>query len=224
VRFGLVIFDCDGVLVDSEIISCREHAALLTELGYPITADQVFERFLGRATHDTTHDVEAELGRKLPDDFPAQLKTRMDAAFAASLRAVPHLEAALDALDRPFCVASSGTPEKISTSLRLVGLGHRFAARIFSATQVARGKPAPDLFLYAAERMGTDPAHCVVIEDSIPGVLGARAAGMTVLGYCGGSHCRPDHAAALLAAGAAASFDDMRQLSHLIEKFEFCGA
>jgi HAD superfamily hydrolase (TIGR01509 family) len=224
VRFGLVIFDCDGVLVDSEIISCREHAALLSELGYPITADQVFERFLGRATHDTTAEVEAELGRSLPADFVAQLKTRMDAAFASSLQAVPHLEAALDALGRPFCVASSGTPDKIATSLRLVGLGHRFAARIFSATEVPRGKPAPDLFLYAAERMGTDPARCVVIEDSVPGVLGAAAAGMTVLGYCGGSHCRPDHAAALTAAGAVASFADMCQLSDLIEQFEPCRA
>jgi HAD superfamily hydrolase (TIGR01509 family) len=224
VRFDLVIFDCDGVLVDSEIISCREHARLLTELGYPITADQVFERFLGRATHDTTAEVEAELGRSLPVDFVTQLKTRMDAAFASSLRAVPHLETALDALDRPFCVASSGTPDKIATSLRLVGLGHWFASRIFSAAQVARGKPAPDLFLFAASRMAVEPARCLVIEDSVPGVLGARAAGMTVLGYCGGSHCRPDHAAALSAAGAAASFDDMRQLTELIEKVEFCQA
>ena len=184
----------------------------------------MFERFLGRATHDTTAEVEAELGRSLPADFIAQLKTRMDAAFAASLRAVPHLEAALDALDRPFCVASSGTPDKIATSLRLVGLGHRFAARIFSATEVARGKPAPDLFLLAARRMAVEPERCLVIEDSVPGVLGARAAGMTVLGYCGGSHCRPDHAAALTAAGAAASFDDMRQLSDLIEQFELCRA
>ena len=223
-RFDLVIFDCDGVLVDSEIISCREHARLLTELGYPISADQVFERFLGRATHDTMAEVEAALGRSLPADFIAQLKARMDAAFASSLRAVPHLEAALDALVRPFCVASSGTPDKIATSLRLVGLGHRFAARIFSAVEVARGKPAPDLFLYAAERMGTDPARCVVIEDSVPGVLGAAAAGMTALGYCGGSHCRPDHAAALIAAGAVSSFDDMRQLAQLIEKFELCRA
>uniref|UniRef100_Q07V67 HAD-superfamily hydrolase, subfamily IA, variant 3 n=1 Tax=Rhodopseudomonas palustris (strain BisA53) TaxID=316055 RepID=Q07V67_RHOP5 len=223
-RFGLVIFDCDGVLVDSEIISCREHAELLTELGYPISAEQVFERFLGRATHDTSREVEAELGRSLPSDFIAQLKIRLDAAFAASLRAVPHLEAALDALERPFCVASSGTPDKIATSLRLVGLGHRFAARIFSATEVARGKPAPDLFLLAARRMAVEPERCLVIEDSVPGVLGARAAGMTVLGYCGGSHCRPDHAAALTAAGAAASFDDMRQLSDLIEQLELCQA
>ena len=223
-RFDLVIFDCDGVLVDSEIISCREHAALLTELGYPISADQVFERFLGRATHDTTREVEAELGRSLPDDFFAQLKTRLDAAFASSLQAVPHLEAALDALDRPCCVASSGTPEKIATSLRLVGLGHRFASRIFSATEVARGKPAPDLFLLAARRMAVEPERCLVIEDSVPGVTGARAAGMTVLGYCGGSHCRPDHAAALTAAGAAASFADMRQLADLIKQFELCRA
>ena len=115
-----------------------------------------------------------------------------------------------------MCVASSGPPEKISTSLNHVGLYDRFAPHIFSAVQVSNGKPAPDLFLFAAEQMRTPPARCLVIEDSVAGVTGALAAGMLVFGYHGGSHCRPDTADTLRAAGAAATFDDMRQLPDLM--------
>jgi len=171
----LVIFDCDGVLVDSEVISCRAHAATLARHGYAITADQVLDR-----------------------------------------RAISYVGDAIAAIDLPKCVASSGTPEKIHHGLTCTGLYDRLAPHIFSATQVERGKPAPDLFLFAAERMQVSPERCLVIEDSVPGVTGARAAGMTVLGFHGGSHCRPGHADMLRAAGAALIFDDMRQLPGLI--------
>lgn len=215
-KFDLVIFDCDGVLVDSEVISCRAHAETLARHGYPITPDQVFDRFLGRSMRKATLEIEAELGRPLPEDFQTQVYAEIFRLFAASLEATPHIDEALAAIMMPVCVASSGPPEKISTSLNHVGLYDRFAPHIFSAVQVTNGKPAPDLFLFAAEQMKTAPARCVVIEDSVAGVTGALAAGMVVFGYHGGSHCRPDTAKTLRAAGAAVTFDDMRQLPDLI--------
>jgi beta-phosphoglucomutase-like phosphatase (HAD superfamily) len=142
----LVIFDCDGVLVDSEVISCRAHAETLTRHGYPITAEQVLERFLGRSMRQATIEVEAELGRRLPDDFQSQTYAEIFRLFAASLEATPHIGEALAQIAQPVCVASSGPPEKISASLNHTGLYDRFAPHIFSAVQVRHGKPAPDLF------------------------------------------------------------------------------
>jgi HAD superfamily hydrolase (TIGR01509 family) len=215
-NFDLIIFDCDGVLVDSEVISCRAHAETLTRHGYPITADQVFDRFLGRSMRKAALEIEAELGRPLPEDFQTQVYAEIFRLFAASLEATPHIEEALAAIMMPLSVASSGPPEKISTSLNHVGLYDRFAPHIFSAVQVSNGKPAPDLFLFAAEQMKVPPARCLVVEDSVAGVTGALAAGMMVFGFHGGSHCRPDTAKTLRAAGAAVTFDDMRQLPDLI--------
>ena len=212
----LVIFDCDGVLVDSEVISCRAHAETLTRHGYTITSDQVLQRFLGRSMRQATLEIEAELGRSLPEDFHTQVYAEIFRSFAESLEATPHVNEVLAAITRPVCVASSGPPEKISASLNRVGLYDRFAPHIFSAVQVRKGKPAPDLFLFAAEQMRTSPKRCLVIEDSVAGVTGARAAGMTVLGFHGGSHCPPGHAGMLRAAGATATFDDMRQLPDLM--------
>jgi HAD superfamily hydrolase (TIGR01509 family) len=218
--FDLVIFDCDGVLVDSEVISCRAHADVLTRHGYPISTDQVHDRFLGRSLREARIEVERELGRALPDDFHAQLSDELARLFAATLEAVPHIVEALDAIPLPACVASSGSHDRMRRTLGRVGLYDRFAPHIFSATQVINGKPAPDLFLFAAEQMKASPARCVVIEDSVPGVTAALAAGMTVLGFHGGSHCRPSSAGTLRAAGAAATFDDMRQLPGLIGQIE----
>ena len=215
-HFDLIIFDCDGVLVDSEVISCRAHAETLTRHGYPITSEQVFDRFLGRSTRQAHLEVEAELGRSLPDDFNTQLQDELYRSFEATLQAVPYIDQALDAITQAVCVASSGSHERMRVSLGCAGLYDRFAPNIFSATQVTHGKPAPDLFLFAAEQMRAAPERCLVIEDSIPGVTGAVAAGMTVLGFHGGSHCRPGYADTLRAAGAVAIFDDMRELPGLI--------
>jgi len=218
VNLDLVIFDCDGVLVDSEVISCRAHAQTLTHHGYPITEEEVLERFLGRSMRQSIREVETELGRRLPDDFHSQVYAEIFRLFAASLQATPHIGAALDQISLPICVASSGPPEKISTSLNHVGLYDRFAPHIFSAVQVRHGKPAPDLFLFAAERLRAAPARCLVIEDSLAGIEGALAAGMTVLGFHGGSHCRAGYGDRLHAAGAAAVFDDMRELPELVRR------
>jgi HAD superfamily hydrolase (TIGR01509 family) len=214
--FNLVIFDCDGVLVDSEVISCRAHAETLTRHGYPITEHQVLERFLGVSDREARLIIEAELGRSLPDDFETQVKRATLQFYEGDLRAIQHIGDAIAAIDLPKCVASSGTPEKIKHGLICAGLYEALAPHIFSATQVKRGKPAPDLFLFAADQMRAAPERCVVIEDSVPGITGALAAGMTVLGFHGGSHCLPGHADKLRAAGAAVTFDDMRQLPGLI--------
>jgi HAD superfamily hydrolase (TIGR01509 family) len=214
--FDLVIFDCDGVLVDSELISCRAHSQTLTSHGYAITADQVLDRFLGVSDREARLTIEAEIGRKLPDDFEAQVKQATLQFYAGDLQAISNVGAAIAAIELPKCVASSGTPEKIRHGLICADLYDILAPNIFSATQVKRGKPAPDLFLFAAEQMRASPARCVVIEDSVPGVTGALAAGMSVLGFHGGSHCRPGHAEKLRAAGAHRTFDDMRQLPALI--------
>jgi HAD superfamily hydrolase (TIGR01509 family) len=216
VNFDLIIFDCDGVLVDSEVISCRAHAETLTRHGYPITAEQVFDRFLGRSTRQANSEVEAELGRALPDDFHIQLQDELFQSFEADLEAVPHIHTALDGITQAVCVASSGSQQRMSVTLGRAHLYERFAPNIFSASQVVNGKPAPDLFLFAASQMNVPAERCLVIEDSVPGVTGGRAAGMTVLGFHGGSHCRPGYGDRLRAAGAAAVFDDMRELPVLI--------
>lgn len=212
----LVIFDCDGVLVDSEVISCGTHAEILSAHGYPITTEQVFDRFLGRSLKQATIEIEAELGHGLPHDFNAQLQERMFGNFKAELQAITGIKQALDAIGRAVCVASSGSHDRMRVSLGATGLYDRFAPHIFSSSQVANGKPAPDLFLFAAAQMNVAPARCVVVEDSVAGITGAAAAGMAVLGFHGGSHCGAGYAATLLAAGATQTFDDMRQLPALI--------
>jgi HAD superfamily hydrolase (TIGR01509 family) len=216
VPVDLVIFDCDGVLVDSEVISCRAHAETLTHHGYPITAEQVLHRFLGVSDREARLAIETEMGRSLPADFEMQMKQAALQLYADHPHSIPHVAETVAAMALPKCVASSGTPEKIRHGLTCAGLYDRFVPHIFSAVQVKRGKPAPDLFLFAAEQMGAAPERCIVVEDSVPGVTGAREAGMTVLGFHGGSHCTPAHAAMLQKAGAAATFDDMRQLPALI--------
>jgi HAD superfamily hydrolase (TIGR01509 family) len=219
-NLDLVIFDCDGVLVDSEVISCRAHAETLSRHGYPITADQVLERFLGVSDREARMAVEAELGRSLPVDFEAQMKQTALQHYAKDLAYIPYVGESIAAIALPKCVASSGTPEKIHHGLSCAGLYDLLAPNIFSAVQVKHGKPAPDLFLFAAEQMQAAPERCLVIEDSVAGITGARAAGMTVLGFHGGSHCRPGYGDTLRAAGAALTFDDMRQLPGLIVQID----
>jgi HAD superfamily hydrolase (TIGR01509 family) len=212
----LIIFDCDGVLIDSEAISCRTDAACLAEIGVAMSAEQIMDRYLGISATAMCADIERCQGRTLPPDFAETLRLRVAAAFEAELMPMVGVEAALDALPQRRCVASSSAPERLRHSLSLAGLLHRFSPHVFSAAQVARGKPAPDLFLFAAASMHADPAACVVIEDSVPGVQAAVAAGMRAIGFAGGGHCRPGHAERLLAAGAAAIADDMRGLPALV--------
>lgn len=216
----LIIFDCDGVLVDSEVISCRAHADVLTRHGYPITSQQVFARFLGRSTRQANIEIETELGRKLPEAYHGDLQDELHRAFEADLEAIRGIHDVLDVITQAVCVASSGSHQRMRVSLGSTGLYERLAPNIFSASQVKNGKPAPDLFLFAANEMGVPPERCVVIEDSLAGIAGARAAGMTVFGFCGGSHCGDGHAETLRRAGADLTFADMHQLPNLVRRVE----
>ena len=209
----LVIFDCDGVLVDSERLAVRVESRLITELGWALTEADVLERFVGRSDAHMKGEIEAALGRAVPE-WDEQYRDRLYAAFHEELTAVAGVAGAIDAitdLDLATCVASSGTHDKMALTLGLTGLHDRFDGRIFSTTEVANGKPAPDLFLHAAERMGADPERCVVVEDSRSGVEAARAAGMHAFGYAGGL-TPPDW----LEGPATTVFTDMADLPGLV--------
>ena len=210
---SLVIFDCDGVLVDTERIAVRIDVIVLAELGWPMTEAEVVERFMGRSDEEMTAEIEAHLGRRLPASWEEPFRHLYRQAFEAELEPVAGVVEALDAIAIPTCVASSGTHEKIRFTLGLTGLYERFAGRIFSVSDVARGKPAPDLFLHAAGRMGVPPAQCAVVEDSRYGVEAARAAGMRAFGYAGG--LAPKGA---LDGPQTIVFEDMRELPGLLAR------
>ncbi len=212
----LLMFDCDGVLVDSELLGNRTLAAALAEHGYPITPEECRRRFLGMALPSVFKTVGEEMGRPLPSNIEARIRARDDETFGQELRAIAGIHQVLDILDGPRCVASSGSMDKMRFTLSHTGLWGRFAPHIFSSRMVGRGKPAPDLFLHAAREMGSAPADCVVVEDSVNGVLAGLAAGMTVLGFTGGDHCDPDHGANLSRAGAQMVFADMRALPDVL--------
>jgi HAD superfamily hydrolase (TIGR01509 family) len=207
----LVIFDCDGVLVDSEPISVRLDVEMFAELGLTITPEEVIERFVGRSPEVIVQAVEAELGHPPPAGWFERGEQELRRRFEAELEPVPGIAEALERISLPACVASSSPPERLRFKLELTGLYDRFAGRIFSASEVTNGKPAPDLFLYAAARMGTAPEACAVVEDSRYGVQAARAAGMHALGYAGG--LTPAEA---LAGPRTVVFDDMRSLPELL--------
>jgi HAD superfamily hydrolase (TIGR01509 family) len=215
-RPSLVIFDCDGVLIDSETIACRVDAECLTEIGFPTTAAFIQEHFVGVSSRAMFEQLEKTHGRSLPEGFADMLKQRLHAAFDTELEPIAGVADLLPCIGIKVCVASSSHPERLRHTLGLTGLWPHFDPNVFSATMVRNGKPAPDLFLHAADRMGAAPCDCVVVEDSRAGVSAGRAAGMRVLGFTGGSHCKPDHGARLRAAGADAVFDDMRQLPELL--------
>ena len=186
-RYDLVIFDNDGVLVDSEPISNRLLAAYLTELGHPTSYEDSIRDYMGSAMHRVHDLIRERTGQRLPDDFDDVFHARVFAAFERELRPMAGVAVVLEKLavdGVPYCVASSGSHERIRVGHRTTGLDRWFdASRVFSAQDVGRGKPAPDLFLYAAERMGVAPSRCVVVEDSPLGVQAAVAAGMNVYGF-----------------------------------------
>jgi len=209
--FQLVIFDCDGVLVDSERLAVRVESEYLTELGWPLTEAEIMERFTGRTDAYMDEAIQAQLGDRLPEGWKDQFHRRYREAFAAELVPVDGVLEALDRITVPTCVASSGSHDKLRFTLGHTGLYERFEGRIFSGYEVANGKPAPDLFLHAAARMGAEPARCAVVEDTRPGVQAARAAGMRAFGYAGGltpPHWLEDHGAVV--------FEDMRELPRLL--------
>ena len=209
---NLIIFDCDGVLVDSELLSCRCLSEVLGEFGFALSETQALELFLGRSTKAIEQHYR-DLGQIVPDGFLPRLKSRVLETFGASLDAIPGVKAVVSELTVPFCVASSSDLDRVALSLDVTGLRAHFGDRIYTAQMVEHGKPAPDLCLYAAERMGAQAARTLVIEDSVSGVQAGKAAGMTVWGFVGGGHYGDrDGQAILSAAGADRVFGRMSDL------------
>jgi HAD superfamily hydrolase (TIGR01509 family) len=205
----LVIFDCDGVLVDSERLAVRTEAAILTVLGWPLSEAEVVERFVGRSAAAMHREIERHLGR--PVDWDLEFESPCREVFERKLAPVPGVVDVLRHIPVPVCVASSGTHERMRFTLGLTGLWDRFEGRLFSVDDVAEGKPAPDVFLHAAATMGVVPSRCAVVEDSVSGVIAGLAAGMTVFAFAGGVTD-----AGRLAVDEAIVFGDMRELSALL--------
>jgi HAD superfamily hydrolase (TIGR01509 family) len=207
---GLVIFDCDGVLVDSERLTVAVEARMLTEMGWPITVEEVVRRFVGGSSDAMLAEIECHLGAELTAEFDRRSTDEIIAAFHAELQPVDGVRDLIEALHRhhvPTCVASSGTHRKMHLTLGLTGLMPLFEGRIHSSSEVQRGKPWPDLFLHAAATMGVEPDRCVVVEDSVNGARAAVAAGMTCYGFAGGLTPAAD-----LAASGAITFETMNEL------------
>jgi HAD superfamily hydrolase (TIGR01509 family) len=214
----LIIYDCDGTLIDSERLVasvCMDeiHALGLTDW----TLDRYYATFVGMPGSVGWARVADALGRPLDDDFQARVDERIHALFATDLVALPGVRDAVETIGRDRCVASSTPLPHLQANILLVGLADLFGGQVFSASQVRRAKPAPDVFLFAASQMGHDPKHCVVIEDSVPGVLAARRAGMTVIGYTGAAHNPAEMNHRLKAAGASLVAAHMVELPGLVQ-------
>ena len=210
-RFELVIFDCDGVLVDSESITNRVFSSMLNELGIFVSGEEMFERFVGRSMPQCLAVLETLLTRPVPDEFVQEYYARSTRALKSELKAVADIELVLASLKVPYCVASSGTREKMNTTLGITGLLPKFQGKMYSVTEVANAKPAPDVFLHAAKQMGVAATACAVVEDTPTGVRAGVAAGMTVFGY---SAVTPQKR--LIEARAHYTFERMRDLPGLL--------
>jgi HAD superfamily hydrolase (TIGR01509 family) len=208
-RFDLVIFDCDGVLVDSERLAIRTEAEILSGLGWPLSESEIVERFVGRSAAYMHEQIERHLGRSL--DWEIEFERRYQEVFERELVVVSGVVEALDRIPVPTCVASSGSHEKMEFTLGITGLFERFRGRIFSADEVEHGKPSPDVFLLAARKMGVSPMRCAVIEDSVSGVTAGLAAQMAVFAFAGGVTTETQ-----LALDGAVVFDDMAVLPRLL--------
>lgn len=217
-NFGLLICDCDGVLVDSELLACMADAEELADRGFPeYDLDVILKRFAGVKMADMVATNERETGRAVGEDYDAIVSARVMGAIRLNLKALPMAKEILSALEIKKCVASSSAPEKLSLSLNTTRLEEIFAPHIYSTELVENGKPAPDIFLYAAAEHNVQPEQCCVIEGSVPGVIAARAAGMQVIGFTGGGHCGEDHAARLHANGASTVVKHWTEVPRAIE-------
>jgi HAD superfamily hydrolase (TIGR01509 family) len=218
-QLGALIFDFDGVIADSEALANAVLAEFVTNFGQPTTLDEALERYSGRRWDDVLAAIESAAGKPLPANFSDELRTATLDRFRKDLREV---RGATDFIRRfsarPRCIASSSSIDRLQLCLSLLDLEDSFGGNVFSADMVSRGKPHPDLFLFAAEKLGVDPASCLVIEDSASGVKAAVAAGMTAVGLCAGSHIRPGHDFRLREAGAthlAGSWDEIPSFAEL---------
>ena len=212
----LVIFDCDGVLVDSETIASRIFAECLGQAGIALTVEDAMKFGVGKSAVTLASAVASEFGRELPAGFIEGMRAQIMDAFTRELKPVDGVGRLLGALKLPRCVASNSHIDRVRHALVTTGLLPHFGPHIYTAAMVARAKPAPDLFLHAAAQIGADPRQCLVVEDSLSGVSAALAAEMTVVGFAGGSHCRPGHSEAMLDAGCARVFVRMAELAEFL--------
>jgi HAD superfamily hydrolase (TIGR01509 family) len=200
----LMIFDCDGVLIDSEILSAEVDCEFLREIGYEITPEELAHRFAGFTTEAIFERAGEELGQEVPKELIRRAEAETDRRLAEKVDPIPGVTEMLDRLDGPRCICSNSRLERLRVSLTKAGLWDRFRPYVYSAREVGegRGKPAPDVFLHAARAFDVTPADCIVVEDSVTGVTGAVTAGMRVIGFTGASHIRPGHGETLMDAGA----------------------
>jgi HAD superfamily hydrolase (TIGR01509 family) len=212
----LIIFDCDGVLIDSEILGCKVVSEVLSTIGCNIPIEEVVRRFTGISFAEMSRILSADYAVSTPPQLEFTIKKEVEAAFHTELKVIRGAADFVSKLNIPFCVASSSAPPKLRLGLEITGLLEKFEPNIFSASSVPRGKPAPDIFLYAAEKMGVQPSAAIVVEDSVAGVKAGVSAGMRVIGFVGGSHCGPDHREMLMNAGAEFIVSDLAEISSLI--------
>jgi HAD superfamily hydrolase (TIGR01509 family) len=219
-KFDLIIFDCDGVLIDSEILSNRAEVELLKSFGIEFELGNYMAQFVGKSTKDVLKTIEASHAVSLPAEFRRLAETQIFTAFKTELQPIPGIFELIDSIDidTAKCIASSSSLSRLDITLKITGLLDKFSPHIFSAEQVIRGKPAPDLFLFAANKMQVSPDRCIVIEDSPYGVRAGVQAGMTVIGFTGGSHIQPGHAARLRDEGAIDICAEMSQVSDWLKK------
>ncbi len=216
-KFDLVIFDCDGVLLDSELIACAADAEALSNIGFEISPEEIARRFAGVPGETVHAELEKDLGSPLPDNFGAEVKRIVLAKYRTELQAIDGAEHVLKTLETKKCIASSSAPANLALGLVETGLFELVYPHIFSTRLVARGKPHPDIFEYAANVLAVPPDRCLVVEDSVAGVTAAQAAGMACVGFSGGSHCSDDQAERLRNAGAYTVLANLRQLLQLAE-------
>ncbi len=209
----LIIFDCDGVLIDSEVIANRVNVEVLAGLGVEFTLEDYMERFVGVSLRDEVVEIEKLRKIKLPDDYESRLMTHKHKIFDQELKAIEGIVEFVTSISLPKAVASGSSPERLEYTLKHTHLWELFAPHVYSTTLVPKSKPAPDIFLYTADKFSVKPAKCLVIEDSTLGVRAGVAAGMTVLGFSGGSHIKDGHEEKLLELGATKVFSKMQDVS-----------
>jgi HAD superfamily hydrolase (TIGR01509 family) len=213
VKPELIIFDCDGVLIDSEVIANRVNVEVLSDLGVEFTLEEYMERFVGVSLRDEVIEIENLRKIKLPDDYEARLMHHKNKVFDKELKAIEGIAKFVKSIQTPKAVASGSSPERLEYTLKLTHLWELFAPHIYSTTLVPKSKPAPDIFLYTAKQFNVKPEKCLVIEDSTLGVRAGVAAGMTVLGFTGGSHIKNGHEEKLLGLGATKVFSKMQDVA-----------
>jgi HAD superfamily hydrolase (TIGR01509 family) len=216
--FDLVIFDCDGVLIDSEILANRSEVELLKSYGIEFELDDYMARFVGKSTKDVLKSIESLYNISLPAEFRKLAGEKIYEVFKKELKPIPGVLELINSIDKPKCVGSSSSLNRLDVTLKFTGLFDLLSPHIFSAEQVSRGKPAPDLFLFAAAQMKVDPTRCIVIEDSPHGVRAGVDAGMTVLGFVGGSHIQHQHDLKLKKEGAIEVFSTMSEILVCLEQ------